>query len=491
MSEQREIFSSRWALILASLGMAIGAGNIWRFPRIAAENGGGSFLIPWIVFLFLWSIPLIIAEYAMGRKSRKGVIGSFIAIMGPKFAWMGAFVAFCTMGIMFYYSVVTGWSIRYFYTSLTSGLAGLDHAAEWSRYTSSGYGPVFFHLVAMSLGGFVIHRGVKGGIEKVNKVVVPLLFLLLIIAAARALTLPGATEGLNYLFSVDFEKLKDYRVWLEALSQSAWSTGAGWGLLMTYAIYMDKKEDIVLNSFIAGFGNNAASLLAGLAVIPTVFALSASASVAMDSLGAGNTGLTFIVIPQLFEKMPGGAIFETLFFLALSLAAFSSLLAMIELSTRIFMDMGMNRKKAIKVVGVTGFLLGIPSAIWLGFFNNQDWVWGIGLMVSGLFVALAVIKYGADKFREELVNVEGNDIQAGRWFSIIIKWLIPIEFTVMLGWWFWRSATEFDPDAIWNPFHTYNIGTTLLQWGVVITFFIVFNKMLVKMTSNGESQDGA
>ena len=119
MSVQNEIFSSRWALILASLGMAIGAGNIWRFPRMAAQNGGGSFLIPWIVFLFLWSIPLIIAEYAMGRKSRKGVIGSFITIMGPKFAWMGAFVAFCTMGIMFYYSVVTGWSIRYFYTSLT------------------------------------------------------------------------------------------------------------------------------------------------------------------------------------------------------------------------------------------------------------------------------------------------------------------------------------------------------------------------------------
>jgi len=201
------------------------------------------------------------------------------------------------------------------------------------------------------------------------------LFVLLIIAAVRALTLPGATEGLNYLFSVDFGKLTDYKIWLEGLSQSAWSTGAGWGLLMTYAVYMNKKEDIVLNSFIAGFGNNAASLLAALAVIPTVFALSESAAVAMDSLGAGNTGLTFIVIPQLFEKMPGGAFFESLFFLALSLAAFSSLLAMIELSTRIFMDMGMDRKKAITVIGIGGFLLGIPSAISLGFFNNQFQYW--------------------------------------------------------------------------------------------------------------------
>lgn len=486
MSEQREIFSSRWALVLASLGMAIGAGNIWRFPRIAAQNGGGSFLIPWIIFLFLWSIPLIIVEYSMGRKSRKGVIGSFIKIMGPKYAWMGAFVAFCTMGIMFYYSVVTGWSIRYFVLSLTGGLSGLDHAAEWSRYTSSGYGPVFFHLIAMGIGSIVIFKGVKGGIEKANKIIVPSLFLLLIIAAIRALTLPGAAEGLNYLFSVDFEKLKDYRIWLEGLSQSAWSTGAGWGLLMTYAVYMDKREDIVLNSFIAGLGNNSASLLAGLVVIPTVFALSASASVAMESLGAGNTGLTFIVIPQLFEKMPGGGFFEILFFLALSLAAFSSLLAMIELSTRILMDMGMNRKKSIGIIGTGGFLLGIPSALSLGIFNNQDWVWGIGLMLSGLFVSLAVIKYGAEKFRVELINVKGNDIQVGRWFTYIIKWLIPIEFAVMIGWWFYRSATEFDPEAIWNPFHTYNIGTTLAQWGIVLILFLVLNKLLVRLTSKGD-----
>ena len=256
---------------------------------------------------------------------------------------------------------------------------------------------------------------------------------------------------------------------------------------MTYAVYMDKREDIVLNSFIAGLGNNSASLLAALAVIPTVFALSASASVAMESLGAGNTGLTFIVIPQLFEKMPGGQFFEILFFLALSLAAFSSLLAMIELSTRIFMDMGMSRKKSIGIIGVGGFLLGIPSALSLGIFNNQDWVWGIGLMVSGLFVSLAVVKYGAEKFRVELINVKGNDIQVGRWFTYIIKWLIPIEFTVMIGWWFYRSATEFDPEAIWNPFHTYNIGTTLAQWGIVLILFLVLNKLLVRLTSKGEA----
>lgn len=139
------------------------------------------------------------------------------------------------------------------------------------------------------------------------------------------------------------------------------------------------------------------------------------------------------------------------------------------------------------MIGIGGFLLGIPSAISLGFFNNQDWVWGLGLMVSGLFVALAGIKYGVDKFRDELVNVEGNDLRAGMWFTIIIKWLIPVEFAVMIGWWFWRSATEYDPDAIWNPFHTYNIGTTVAQWLIVIIIFIGFNKLLVRLNSNEDA----
>jgi NSS family neurotransmitter:Na+ symporter len=142
MKEEKEYFTSRWSLILSVLGMAIGAGNIWRFPRLAAQNGGGSFLIPWLLFLFLWSIPLIIAEFGIGKYTRAGVVGAFGKLVGRRFTWMGSFVGFCTMGIMFYYSVVMGWSLKYFVQALTGGLSGIDHAQFWESYTSSYYGPI-------------------------------------------------------------------------------------------------------------------------------------------------------------------------------------------------------------------------------------------------------------------------------------------------------------------------------------------------------------
>jgi len=321
--KQSEFFSSRWGLILAALGMAVGTGNIWRFPRIVAENGGGSFLIPWIIFLFLWSIPLLIIEFSLGKETRMGTVGAFGKFLGKKFTWMGAFVGFCTMAIMFYYSVVMGWCVKFFVASL-SGDSGLAQSEQYWNSFTSGYQPVFFHFIAMALGSFVIYKGVVAGIEKANKILIPTLFLLLILAAVRALTLPGAMAGLDYLFKPDLDLLLNHKTWLEALTQSAWSTGAGWGLILTYAVYMKKKEDVVLNSFIAGLGNNSASLLAAMVILPTIFAILPYEE-AMQAVGAGNQGLTFIWIPQLFGQMPFGSFFMTIFFLALTAAALSSL----------------------------------------------------------------------------------------------------------------------------------------------------------------------
>jgi len=156
---QTEVFTSRWALILATLGMAIGTGNIWRFPRIVAQNGGGSFLIPWIIFLFLWSIPLLIVEFAIGKKTRYGTIGSFGTFLGRKFTWMGAFVGFCTMAIMFYYSVVMGWCVKYFIASVFGDDGLAQSELFWDSFTSS-YEPILFHFIAMAFGAFVIFKGV-------------------------------------------------------------------------------------------------------------------------------------------------------------------------------------------------------------------------------------------------------------------------------------------------------------------------------------------
>lgn len=477
---QSELFSSRWALILAALGMAVGTGNIWRFPRVAAQNGGGSFLIPWLIFLFLWSVPLLMIEFAIGKKTRYGTIGAFGKLLGKSFTWMGAFVGFCTMAIMFYYSVVMGWCVKYFVATFTTPSALSQSQEFWESFTS-GYQPVFFHFIAMSIGAFVIYRGVVNGIERANRILIPSLFFLLIIAAIRSVTLPGAVQGLNYFFKPEVSQLFHYKTWLEALSQSAWSTGAGWGLILTYAVYMKQKEDIVLNSFIAGLGNNTASLLAGLVVLPTIFAI-LPYDKAMEAVNAGNTGLTFVWIPKLFEQMPLGSIFMGVFFLALTFAAVSSLIAMIELATRIFMDAGLDRHKAIFFVAGFGFLLGLPSALSLKFFNNQDWAWGLGLIVSGMLFTFAAIKYGVDKMRRNLINSEGNDIDAGRWFNFIVMFLIPIEFVVLLTWWFWQAITTYDPEGWWNPFRTFTMGTCLFQWGIAIIAFIFLNNWLYKKT---------
>ncbi|KPK95961.1 hypothetical protein AMJ80_02715 [bacterium SM23_31] len=481
--EKKELFTSRIGLLLASLGMAVGTGNIWRFPRIIAKYGGGSFLIPWIIFLFLWSIPLLILEFSLGKGARKGTAGAFGAIMGKKFGWMGTYVGFCAMGIMFYYSVVTGWCIKYVTASIT-GKVFLQQGREyWDSFIATQYQPLFFHFCAMLIGSYIIYKGVRG-IEKANKFLIPSLFVLLLIAMVRSLTLPGAVEGVNYLFTPKLSELFNYEVWLQALTQSAWSTGAGWGLILTYAVYMKQKEDIVLNSGIIGFGDYTVSLIAALTIVPVVFALGSAYADPVQLVqepGPANTGLTFIWIPQLFNQIAGGRFFLTLFFLALSFAAVSSLISMIELTTRIFMDMGLTRKKAIIMVGSVAFVLGVPSALSMGFFENQDWVWSLGLMLSGFFIALAAIKYGVKRFRENFINLEGNDINLGRFFDVIV-FLIPVQFVVLIWWWFSQAGGWTD------IFSSFSVGTCLLQWGLAIIIFIAINKWLMNQTFEGETQ---
>ena len=179
-------------------------------------------------------------------------------------------------------------------------------------------------------------------------------------------------------------------------------------MVLTYAIYMRQQEDTALNAFVIGFGNNALSLLAGIMVLATVFSIMPDA--AGEIVGAGNEGLTFIWVPQLFALMPGGRFFMALFFVALVFAAWTSLVAMIELASRILMDLGLPRGRAIGMVGAAGLLFGIPSALNMDVFANQDWVWGVGLMLSGFFFAFAVLKFGVTKWRETFINTGHSDI---------------------------------------------------------------------------------
>ncbi len=472
-------FSSRWGMMLAMLGMAVGTGNIWRFPRIAASNGGGSFLVAWVVFLLLWSVPLILVEFAMGRETRYGAVGAFSRLVGRKFAWMGAWIAWTATAIMFYYTVVMGWTLRYLWSALSGELSGAAPGAVWESFA---WGPqvLWFHAAAMILAVWVVARGVKG-IERAASILIPSLFVLVVVLTIRAVTLPGAADGLNFLFTPSWEGLMDHRVWLNALTQNAWDTGAGWGLILTYAIYMRQKEDTALNAFMLGFGNNSVSLMAGILVLCTVFSIMPDA--ADQIVGAGNEGLTFIWVPQLFNAMPAGRFFMVLFFLALMFAAWSSLISMIELATRVLVDGGLGRKKALAIVAGAGFLLGVPSALSQATFQNQDWVWGVGLMVSGLFFAIAVLKYGVTKFREELINTEHADIRIGRWWDWAIR-LVVVQAVILIIWW----ISEFGVD---DPWGRYGIWNTLAQWTVAIVIFLALNRWMVDRTHPEVARDEA
>jgi len=341
----------------------------------------------------------------------------------------------------------------------------------------------------MLLVALIVYRGIAKGIEKVTRFLVPSLLIILIILFFRAITLPNAFEGIKYFFTPDINIILDYKVWLNALTQNAWDTGAGWGLILTYAIYMRKKEDISLNAALIGFGNNSVSLIAGITIFSTVFALSSvDAMSQVTQSGPANTGLTFIYLPLLFSKVSSSNIinifFASIFFLALFFAAVTSLISMVELATRTLIDFGVVRRRAIIIIASMGFILGVPSALDMNFLLNQDWVWGVGLILSGAFISFSIIKYGVDKFRREIINGYGSDVKIGKWYNYIISVLIPLQVVVLILWWLISSAS-WDPEW-WNPFHSENAGTCIAQWAIVLAIFVLLNKKMTGKIFNAD-----
>lgn len=480
-------FSSRLGLLLSALGVAVGTGNIWRFPRIAAQQGGdggaGALLVAWVTFLFLWSVPLIIAEYAIGRKQRRSVIGSIGLTAGKKFSWMGAWVAFVSTAIAVFYAVVVGWCLYYLIHMITHPLptSTEESMAIWDSFQGS-YWPMLFHALAMAFGVWAIWRGITS-IERVNRVLIPTLLLIVVLSVIRALTLPGALEGVRYLFTPQWAQLAKPRVWLEALTQNAWDTGAGWGLFMTYAAYMKREHGAVKNAFTTGIGNNAVSLLAALMVFGTVFAVlqmemgmsKADVLAIMKTSGPASTGLTFIWMPQLFARMLFGHPLSILFFLGLTFAGFSSLIAMLELTSRVCVDAGLRRSTAIGIVAVCCYLLGIPSARNLNFLSNQDFVWGMGLVVSGAFIAFSIVRYGSRRVRTDDLKDE-SDWRLGIWWETIMRFFVPVAVVILLIWWLSLSVLEYAPDQWYDPFNPFSVATVVLQWGLVLLIFVLMNR---------------
>ncbi|MDE0558115.1 MAG: sodium-dependent transporter [Candidatus Poseidoniaceae archaeon] len=531
MSEEgkSDQFSGRMGLIFASIGAAIGTGNIWRFPRMVGANGGGTFLIPWLIFLFAWSIPLVIAEYAMGKRSRTGTIGTFRIFAGKKFAWMGLWTAWISSAIGFYYAVVSGWTIKYFQLGITGALngEGVDTTEVWNAFLQSSGQVIFFQFLVIVLTLAAILKGAKA-IEKVNIYLMVSLFALLFLTLFLSLWMDlsdGSLDGAMFMFTVDWNMLSEPEVWINGLSQSAWSCSAGMGMCITYAVYMSKDEDTVLNAFTMGLANNSISIIAGLAVLSAIFAVSDDP---LATVTGGSSAITFLALPEVFAQAPGGNIGPLFmmagFFLALSFAAMTSMISTVELCVRNFVDHGYDRKTSVFITGIAIFIFGIPSAVmWIEldsagvafpeFLEVQDHIWGYGLMFSGLFIAFTIWQYGYKKwqadvasglaesgfkgylttgvpaFRNDFINTGDNDLYVNRIWDILMYIAFPLLFIVLMGSYFADMVAN--TDDVWNPSNPHGLGIILMFWGVVGGLFIGFNKLLVSRPLYRNVPEGA
>ncbi|MBR2534044.1 MAG: sodium-dependent transporter [Erysipelotrichaceae bacterium] len=487
MKQKKDHFSTL-GYIAAALGMCIGTGNVWRFPRICAAHGGGAFIVAWTVATLFFAVPLLSIEMAIGRKTRLGVVGSFRDYGGKKSTWLGLFVVGVCFFLMSYYCVVQGYCIKYTINSAVSfetNMTTATTAALWESFTGSPSQVILMHAIGMAAGCFVVYKGISGGIESFCKVMIPALFLILVGLAVYALTLDGASAGLQYLFTIDTKYLFSSDTWIQAFVQAAWSTGAGWGFITTYANYIDSKEDIPNSCLLMGLGDNLGALLAAIVVIPSICALSPSAQAATEALSQGNYGITFIYVYQLFSTIPGGRFISFIFFFLLSMAALTSMFSMIEVSVKALIDLGFSRQKGVLLVCGAGFLVGCFSAYNLANIDNQDWVWGLGLLISGALFSIVVIKNGVEKLRREEINSEGALFHFPKVYFNTCTYLMPVLVVVMVVWWLLQTRNWY-PNTWLNPFVIQdNTGTVLLQLGILSFTSLFLNNTLNRKTSKG------
>jgi NSS family neurotransmitter:Na+ symporter len=382
----RDTWGSKAAFILAAAGSAVGLGNIWGFPTTAAANGGGAFLLVYLICVGLIGAPVMLAELTIGRRTQLNPVGAFRALAPDSF-WLvvGALGVLAGVVILSFYSVIAGWTIAYVWKSATGAFPpGADTATIFAGVAANPLNAIGFHLLFMAITVYVVVGGVRDGIERWTKVLMPGLMIMLLLLVVRAVTLSGAGAGLDFYLRPDFSQITG-GVILAAAGQAFFSLSLGMGAMITYGSYVSRKDDLVTSAlWITGLDTMIA-VLAGLLIFPTLF------HAGMDA-GAGGPGMVFVVLTSLLSTIPpapiGGIIFGTMFFLLLFVAALTSSISLLEVGTAYFVDeKRMPRKKAAIGLGVVAFVLGIPSALANGAVSWLTSLPGIGMdFLSFLFV---------------------------------------------------------------------------------------------------------
>ncbi len=372
--QAREQWKSRTGFVLAAAGSAVGLGNIWRFPYLAGEHGGGVFLALYLVFVFTIGISILLAELTIGRAAKRQPAGAFRILGSGRWHAAGYFGVAAAFFVLSFYSVVGGWTLAYIVKTITGGLDGATAASARQTFTTliaDPFKPMAYHGAFMALTTLVVIRGVSRGIEATSKILMSALFILLLILVGRALTLPNAGAGLAFFLQPDFQKVTGGTV-IAALSQAFFSLSVGLGAMITYGSYLSTQESLPKSAAWIAVIDSGVAFLAGLMIFSAVFAFGLNP--------AAGPGLTFVTLPTIFGKMPGGPIFAFAFFVLLAVGALTSAVSLLEVAVAYLIDEhGVSRTKAALLLGSIIFVLGIPSSLSLGVWRDFT-LFGLGVM---------------------------------------------------------------------------------------------------------------
>ncbi|MFH1424339.1 MAG: sodium-dependent transporter [archaeon] len=413
----KETWKTHWGFIFAAIGGAVGIGNIWRFPYLLGENGAG-FLFVYIIALFLIGVPLMIMELSFGRRTGKSPITAFETLRG-KSKKLGYVIIINSMAVLSFYIIVVAWVLRYFTIYLFGGVS--DPSSAFSNFTATP-SVLIFQVAVLVFAGVIVYHGVRKGIERSAKILIPMLVVLMLILVARSLTLPGAFAGLATFLDPSNAVINGHII-LVALGQIFFSLGLSLGILMTYGSYLNRKENIARDSVIVSLGDFSISLLACLIIFPIVFAFGIAP--------AEGPGLAFISLPHVFSQMAYGTYFALAFFLLLFFAGITSVISGVEtFVASIGEKWNMTRGKMVGIVSVILFAIGVPSALSMEAFEMFNHFAGtVMLPLIGFFTCMSLsYVYGAEKLSKEA------GIKMRKAFEVVIKYIAPVALLIVLVW---------------------------------------------------------
>lgn len=443
---KREQWGSRVGFILAAVGSAIGLGNIWRFPYMAYENGGGAFFIPYLFAMITACIPFMILEFSMGQKHR-GSAPTTLSKIHSKFEWLGWFQVGIAAVIAVYYVAVIGWAISYFGMSFNQSWGTDTNAYFFSEYLKLGdnsptnLGNIQWHiafamLIAWAITYAAIFGGVKKGIERASKIMMPVLLVMVLILIGRMIFLPGALNGVNYMFEPDFSKIWDVKVWAAAYGQVFFTLSIGFAIMLAYSSYLPEKSDITNNAFMTVLLDCGFSILAGIMIFSVLGYMAQEQGVALTEVVSAGVGLAFVTLPAAINLLPIPYILGPLFFLALVVAGLSSHISIIEAVTSALMDkLSWSRKKAANIVIGTGVIVSMAFATNGGlllldlvdhFANN------VGIMVSCFIELLLMTWLVKISDVRKYVNAT-SDFSIGAWFDICLRFVSPVILAIIVA----------------------------------------------------------